>query len=217
MFFIYCYTNLINGHCYVGQTSNMERRNKEHMSRAFSQNHNESNNVFHRKLREYGKENFKLEILEVITNADQDVIDEREIYWIKEKRSFIQDNGYNMTRGGRRNCKYNPKEGQSDELILELLRDSDLSLQDIAKVLDMGHSTIKKINSGKLRSYLSDDYPIRKKSLYQQRADKVKDLLMYSTLSAAEIMTEVGVSEETVRRINRGETHHDESLVYPLR
>ena len=40
---------------------------------------------------------------------------------------------------------------------------------------------------------------------------------MYSTLSTAEIMAEVGVSEETVRRINRGETHHDESLVYPLR
>lgn len=217
MFFIYCYTNLINGHCYVGQTSNMERRNKEHMSRAFNYEHNESNNVFHRKLRQYGKDNFKLEILEVISSNNQDIIDDREKYWIKEKKSFIQDGGYNMTRGGRRNCKYNPKEEVSDEIILELLKESDLSLQDIAKVLNMGHSTIKKINSGKLRSYLSEDYPIRKKSIYQQRADKVKDLLMYSSLSVAEIMIEVGVSEETVRRINHGETHHDESLNYPLR
>lgn len=217
MFFIYCYENQINGHCYVGQTSNMERRNKEHMSRAFSSNHSESNSVFHRKLREYGQDKFKLEILEVITENDQDFIDEREKFWIAEKHSFIKDGGYNMTRGGRRNCKYNPPESTSDEIILDLLENSDLSLQEIAKRLKMGHSTIKKINNGKLRSHLSNDYPIRKKSVYQQRADKVKDLLLYSNLSVSEIMSETGVSQETVRRINLGETHHDDDLTYPLR
>lgn len=56
-------------------------------------------------LKKYGKENFQLSILEIIEEATQDYVDEREIYWIKEKHSFVQDNGYNMTRGGRKNTQ----------------------------------------------------------------------------------------------------------------
>lgn len=216
MFFIYCYTNIINGHCYVGQTSNIERRHKEHIARAFSQQHTESNTLFHRKLKEYGIDNFKLEILEVVHTNDQEILDEREKFWIKEKHSFVRENGYNMTRGGRRGYSYK-SDITPDDVLLDLLKNSDLSLFQIADMLGIGHSTIKKINNGKLRSYLSDDYPIRKKSVYQQRAEKVKDLLMYSDLSVAEIMAETGVSQETVRRIKIGESHYDENLSYPLR
>lgn len=32
MNYIYCYTNKINGHQYVGQTNNVERRKREHRS-----------------------------------------------------------------------------------------------------------------------------------------------------------------------------------------
>ena len=34
MYYIYCYTNKINGHTYVGQTSDPVRRNREHESNA---------------------------------------------------------------------------------------------------------------------------------------------------------------------------------------
>jgi hypothetical protein len=40
---------------------------------------------------------------------------------------------------------------------------------------------------------------------------------MTTDLSIAEIMVDTGVSQETVRRINIGETHHDSNLSYPLR
>ena len=49
------------------------------------------------------------------------------------------------------------------------------------------------------------------------RADRVKELLLNSSYSEAEIMVETGVSQETVKRINKGETHKDDNLIYPLR
>lgn len=101
MYYIYCYKNKLNGHTYVGQTSNIERRHKEHMSRAFNENHNEYNSLFHKKIREYGKDNFTLEILEIIDTTNRSLVDEREIYWIEEKKSFVQDGGYNLTKGGQ--------------------------------------------------------------------------------------------------------------------
>lgn len=51
MHYIYCYENKTNGKCYVGQTSNIERRNKEHMSRAFDYLANETGTLFHQMLR----------------------------------------------------------------------------------------------------------------------------------------------------------------------
>lgn len=98
-----------------------------------------------------------------------------------------------------------------------MIKYSNLSLQQIAKEFNLGYSTVKKINKGDLRSYLSNDYPLRKRSIYQVRADRVKELLMTTDLTVAEIMQDAGVSQETVRRINIGETHHDEKLTYPLR
>ncbi len=216
MYYIYCYKNKLNGHTYVGQTSNIERRHKEHMSRAFNENHNEYNSLFHKKIREYGKDNFTLEILEIIDTTNRSLVDEREIYWIEEKKSFVQDGGYNLTKGGQQGRQYKDN-NLDEEKLVEMIKYSNLSLQQIAKEFNLGYSTVKKINKGDLRSYLSNDYPLRKRSVYQVRADRVKELLMTTDLSIAEIMVDAGVSQETVRRINIGETHHDSNLSYPLR
>ena len=41
------------------------------------------------------------EILEVINTLDQDVVNEKEIFWIKEKNSYVRNGkGYNLTYGG---------------------------------------------------------------------------------------------------------------------
>lgn len=53
------------------------------------------NHAFHQALRKYGEENFEWIILE---ECDDTLLNEREIYWIKEKDTY--NNGYNETRGG---------------------------------------------------------------------------------------------------------------------
>jgi group I intron endonuclease len=77
---IYCYTNLINGKKYVGQTINPRQRYNAHKSTAFNEKDPEYNSPLHRAFRKYGYENFKYEIL-----AEAETIEELnglEIYYI---------------------------------------------------------------------------------------------------------------------------------------
>ena len=81
----------------------------------------------------------------------------------------------------------------------------------------MGYSTVKKINAGTLRKGLYPTYPIRTKSANEQRADKIKDLLLNTDFSKTEISQMTKASMETVRRVNIGEVFYDNKLSYPLR
>ena len=273
MYYIYCYTNLINQHKYVGQTNNLERRKREHKSCAFNNKASSYNDLIHQKIREYGIESFEISVLEKLYTEDIKEADEREIYWIKKLETHRSSGkGYNSTWGGRspenrskiltaeqiqeikqdlKNkvpfidienkyqissafissinhgnyfydenenyplCKYYKEDKDYDELI-ELLLNSTYSLSKIAEILGIGYSTVKKINAGTLRKGLYPTYPIRKRSVYEQRADKIKELLLTTNYSNAEIAKITNASEETVRRIKIGETHFDKKLNYPL-
>lgn len=80
MYYIYCYTNKINQHKYVGQTNNLKRRIREHRSCAFNEKASSYNDLIHKKIREYGEENFEIEVLEKLFIEDVEIINEREIY-----------------------------------------------------------------------------------------------------------------------------------------
>lgn len=270
MYYIYCYTNNITNRKYIGQTNNIERRKREHRSAANNKMNPSYNDIFHQKLREYGEENFSFSTLEEVENKE--TVDSREIYWIKEKKSFIRENGYNMTLGGcnpsinsqiltdeqveeliseieqgisyqvlankyqispsriseinsglycRRDNKTYPlykyyKTNDEYEELIDLLLNSDLTFKEISIQLNIGLSTIKKINYGTLRKGIYPDYPIRKITPQQRRANQIKELLLLGKTND-EILVEVDVSLETIKRINSGETHKDTSLEYPLR
>ena len=84
---IYKFENLINGHKYIGQSVDIERRYKDHIMRAtndFSSN-SEYNSILHQAIRKYGIENFSFEIIEQCSKKD---LDKKEIYWIQYYNSF---------------------------------------------------------------------------------------------------------------------------------
>jgi len=85
---IYLIENLINGMKYVGQSQKLEIR--------ISQKHKGSVYLL-RAMEFYGKENFFSRILE---QCSIDKLDEREIYWVKELKSHVSENGYNISWGG---------------------------------------------------------------------------------------------------------------------
>ena len=103
MYYIYCYTNKINQHKYVGQTNNYNRRIREHRSCAFNKNASSYNDLIHKKIREYGEENFEITLIEKLYTDDIEEVNKREQYWIKEKNSYCGNGaGYNMDLGGGR-------------------------------------------------------------------------------------------------------------------
>lgn len=93
---IYKITNKINGKIYIGKSSNIERRWKEHIRHSkdkFSKN----KPAIHRAINKYGKNNFTFEI---IKECEIDELNDLEKYYINEYRSNVKDIGYNFTDGG---------------------------------------------------------------------------------------------------------------------
>jgi len=94
---VYCFTNNINNKKYIGITSDVKRRFKQHKrmrSRAV---------VFCLAIKKYGFENFKFEILkENLTLKDAKLF---EVQFIQELNSMVP-NGYNRTKGGDSSVKH---------------------------------------------------------------------------------------------------------------
>lgn len=271
--YIYCYTNIINNKKYIGQTNNLDRRIREHKSNAFNPKSVNYNSIIHKAFRKYGYENFTLTILEILENENEEKVNEREIYWIKEKQSLISQHGYNILDGGKNkfwksvftpqeieNIKklikeknpydiivqeygvsktfisdinngkyfYNDKEqyplcsyridDDTYSLLIEDLEKPELTLKQLAEKYNLAESTVKKFNYGTLRpGYYKGEYPIRKITPQDYKADLAIDYLINSNLSKKEIYQLVGISEETLRKINLGERHKKDYLTYPLR
>ena len=80
MYYIYCYTNKINNHKYVGQTNNYERRIREHRSCAFNAKSSSYNDLIHKKIRQYGEDNFDITIIETLYIDDIAEVNRKEQY-----------------------------------------------------------------------------------------------------------------------------------------
>lgn len=87
---IYCYTNKINGKRYVGQTiQKLRKRHGQHLS---------GKQLIDKKLKQYGVENFKLEVLHL---ADMYSIDMLEKHYIIYLNTIVKNGeGYNIASGG---------------------------------------------------------------------------------------------------------------------
>jgi group I intron endonuclease len=93
---IYCYENLIDSKRYTGQSQDIYDREKNHLYALKSEKCADSK-YFKNAWRKYGAENFKFWIVE---ECAIELLDEREIYWIKELRSHVSEWGYNISWGG---------------------------------------------------------------------------------------------------------------------
>lgn len=91
---IYKIINNINDKVYIGATRRtLEKRWKEHQLNSNLNRY--SKFPLYVAMKEYGTENF---FLEPIEECEDSLMNEREVYWIKEYNSY--NNGYNATFGG---------------------------------------------------------------------------------------------------------------------
>lgn len=100
--YIYKITNKVNGKIYIGKTlGSIEKRWKEHCNDYLKQR--KEKRPLYSAMKKYGVENFYIEVVE---ECSEEVLAEREIYWIERYGSFKY--GYNATIGGdgKRYCDY---------------------------------------------------------------------------------------------------------------
>jgi group I intron endonuclease len=90
---IYEFVNNLNQKVYVGQALNYKQRIRSHK---FNLKQNK-NTPFYNALKKYGWKNFSINIIE---ECEENSLNEREIYWIQEKKS-LYPNGYNLLEGGK--------------------------------------------------------------------------------------------------------------------
>lgn len=123
MAYIYQIINDINNKIYIGKTEfSIEKRFKEHCRDAMKEC---ENRPLYAAMRKYGIEHFHISLIEK-TNQPE----EREKYWIEQKRSF--KSGYNATRGGD-GSKY---------LDYDILIEAYKQLQSLTKVAELYHCDI---------------------------------------------------------------------------
>lgn len=86
---------------YIGQTRNSAtERFRQHVKASADENSRTYNSLLHKKIREYGADNFKLEVL--IDNVPNEKLNELEIFCIAAHRTFVdwEEHGYNLNIGG---------------------------------------------------------------------------------------------------------------------
>lgn len=139
---IYCHRNLVNGKCYIGQTSkDLATRVGGSPSRAYS-----NNKDFALDIKEYGWQNFESRVLEEV---DNDHLTERETYWIEYFHTY--SNGYNATVGGDGQTLYDY------DFIAQLLREGR-KYQEVADVVGCCLSTVAFVNKKYRIGYVPENH-----------------------------------------------------------
>lgn len=92
---IYQILNNVNGKSYIGKSVEYKQRFRNHIKNAKKK----VNRRLYDSMNYHGYDNFTLILIEDLGEASNDIINDRERYWIKYYDTMIP-NGYNMTLGG---------------------------------------------------------------------------------------------------------------------
>lgn len=94
---IYCFENRINNKKYIGQSSRLAFRIREHLRVSYNEHNKAYNFPIHKAIRKYGIENFNIFILEY---CSVDQLNEKEVYYINKYNTTNITLGYNILLGG---------------------------------------------------------------------------------------------------------------------
>ena len=131
MGYIYKITNNINGKCYIGKT---ERTIGIRWSEHTRQSRQKMDYPLYRAFLKYGIDNFSIKKIE---ECDNNILDEREIYWIDYFDSY--KTGYNCTAGGEGGLK---DYDEYIDVIIERYQNGE-RLDQLCKEYHYNYSSIK--------------------------------------------------------------------------
>lgn len=160
---IYKITNKVNNKVYIGQSIHVLSRWGQHQRNAFNPNTHTYNYPLYRAIRKYGVENFQFEVLEEVSSIE--LLTEEEQYFIDKYKSLDPNYGYNIvpavdSKKGE-NCNWAKLTDREEELIFQLIADTNMSFKDIGQMFHVSGSCIEDINKGRRRRKPNKKYPIR--------------------------------------------------------
>lgn len=91
---IYCIRNLVNNKVYIGKSKNIYNRIAAHINELRRKSKNENRHLINAWFK-YGEDNFDYYVLEYL-NLDEDLLRDRELYWIQKYNSTERKYGYNL-------------------------------------------------------------------------------------------------------------------------
>lgn len=214
---IYIIKNNINGKVYIGQSVDAKARFSKHLSDA---KYNRDNQLIHKAINKYGKDNFYYEVLE----SQIENYNEREQYWIEYYNSLVP-NGYNIAIGGQgigNGIQHPASKIKNEEVLQEIyqeLKENKISLTKLAEKYNCCFWTIYSINKGEAYYNSSLTYPLRPSTRYSEELIKQ---LYYSLKyeldkSLQEIAKEYNIDYSQLSEINNGKLHARPWATYPLR
>jgi len=214
---IYKITNRINGKVYIGQSKNCHRRFQEHIKGE------KSVSLIHLAIKKYGKQNFDFEIIE----KEISDYNEKEKFWIEFYKSNQRDFGYNILDGGQEPPVLKGEDSSLSKIsnkdfheMEKLIKDSDLTFQQIAKKYNLTENYISQVNRGMARRTEGLKYPLRPAKNYSLDEDMINLIihdLMYTHLPTEHIAKKYKLDSLVVYEINKGKNHKKENISYPIR
>ncbi len=99
---IYCIKNLINNKVYIGKSINIYERIRNHINRLNKESIDENRHLI-KSWKKYGRDNFQYIVLEYL-ETDENLLKERELYWMKKLNSLNREFGYNLREDTSTNC-----------------------------------------------------------------------------------------------------------------
>ena len=105
---IYVIKNSINGKIYVGKSKNCYKRLHQHMTdiKIDNRNYNENPHLLN-AVKKYGEDNFEYYLVEKFDIKDsnlEQLLAEKELYWMKELDSLNPNKGYNLRWDTKGKC-----------------------------------------------------------------------------------------------------------------
>ena len=228
--YIYVYTNKITGQQYVGQTNNLQKRYNGHKSDSYNKNSHSYDYPLQTAIREYGLDNFAIDVLEEIKTKEE--ANNREQYWIEKMESHISKGGYNISLGGtKRNSLTWEELKEKGKLFtgkeIEDIQQRLIKGEKYNDIIDfyaprLTRTFLSNINHGTNYKTPSLDYPLKKNfkgegnfSLEEiaEIKNEIKSGMIYS-----EIAKKHGIkSKGFLSMINSGKYYYDENENYPLK
>lgn len=210
---IYKITNKLNGHFYIGQSVDIKARWRCHCYSSRHLSDKDHYSPIHLAIHKYGQENFIFEVLEL---CPENLLDEKEIYWI-EKLQATQYGNYNILKGGQDVFGFEEKPVELYDLAgnyIKTLPSATLAARELDTNRSFVYQTLHKQRptcKGYQMKYVDDKNTIMTKfvsrqggSIPVQQLDIVTNKVIATYPSAAEASRTTGADSSAIIKVCKG-------------